>query len=377
MTVLSSGAPGVNWRQVGLFLGVTFLLTWLLNFALRQTGGYTGPATLVTLQLMMLIPAFSALALGMFVFKDSPINFRRLSGAGRLFALYVLAYTLFYFALAAGAMASSEQARALTSLGLPATLLGLVLVVAIRLLRGPGALAGLGLRAGRPIYWLLFGAGFVLFYASQTLLNYLFGLGHPVDTAPLAQQFGMPVETFLIVSGLQSVLVASILGLMLGLGEEYGWRGYLQGELTKLGRIKGVLLVGVIWGVWHAPTVAMGHNYPGYPVLGPVLMVAYTVLMAVVLGYAVLKSGSVWLAAFLHTLNNQTYSFFVTLVHAPDDSVLSFGGGIFGIALTTGIVLLILRDPVWREGQPGPTDLPALEGEIAAKPPLAGLAGRS
>ena len=56
-------------------------------------------------------------------------------------------------------------------------------------------------------------------------------------------------------------------------GEEYGWRGYLQSELFKLGRVRGVLLLGVIWGAYHWPMILMGWNYPGHPLLGLLLIV--------------------------------------------------------------------------------------------------------
>jgi membrane protease YdiL (CAAX protease family) len=135
---------------------------------------------------------------------------------------------------------------------------------------------------------------------------------------------------------------------LISFGEEYGWRGFLQGELVKLGRIKGVLLVGLIWGVWHAPIVAMGHNYPGYPVTGPLAMVVYSVGLAFVLGYAMLKSGSVWLAAFLHGVNNQVLSFLIAMVYKPADPMFSFGLGLYGLLCLAVVVGLILIDPVWR-----------------------------
>ena len=99
------------------------------------------------------------------------------------------------------------------------------------------------------------------------------------------------------------MLLGPILGLVITFGEEYGWRGYLQSELFKLGRVRGVLLLGVIWGVWHWPLILMGYNYPGHPLLGVVLMTLYTMGLGIVLSYAVLKSGSVLLAAFLHALS--------------------------------------------------------------------------
>ena len=66
---------------------------------------------------------------------------------------------------------------------------------------------------------------------------------------------GISSNIFLISAGLQTVLLAPILAIVIAFGEEYGWRGYLQTELFKFGRVRGVLLVGVIWGVWHWPLV--------------------------------------------------------------------------------------------------------------------------
>lgn len=358
MAILNSETSGVNWRQVGLFVGVTFTLTWLLDLFLWLTVGYISPAAGLMLQLQMLLPAFSVMVLGLFFFRGSPLNLRRLHGPARWFVFYYLAYTLIYTLLSIGAVMLHQQFPVFSLTGLAVTLLGLLLVVALRVFRGRDALASIGLVWGKPRYWLLFGAGFVLFYGSQTLLNYLFGLGHSVDVGPLAAQAGMPPDAFLIAAAIQTVLVAPFLGLVIAFGEEYGWRGYLQGELVKMGRVRGILLVGIIWGVWHAPVIAMGHNYPGYPVLGPILMVAYTVALAYVLGYAVLKSGSVWLAAFLHALNNGVYSLLVMTVYTPNDPVSSFGLGLYGLAMMAGIVLLILRDPLWREGRAGPPVVP-------------------
>ncbi|MBT7069590.1 MAG: CPBP family intramembrane metalloprotease, partial [Anaerolineae bacterium] len=67
----------------------------------------------------------------------------------------------------------------------------------------------------------------------------------------------MDIPTYLVAGFLNTTIIGPLLGLVIAFGEEYGWRGYLQGELVKLGRVKGVLWVGVIWGVWHAPAVAM------------------------------------------------------------------------------------------------------------------------
>ena len=104
----------------------------------------------------------------------------------------------------------------------------------------------------------------------------------------------------------------------------------------------------MIWGIWHWPLILMGYNYPGYPLLGLPLTVLFLVGFAVVLGTAVLRSGSVLLAAYLHALNDQTTGFIVFLGYKPFNPVFSFGVGIYGIATLALITLLVLRAPVWR-----------------------------
>jgi hypothetical protein len=94
----------------------------------------------------------------------------------------------------------------------------------------------------------------------------------------------------------------------------------------------------------------MGHNYPGHPLLGSVLMMVYSITLALILGYAVLKSGSVWLAAFLHALNNQVLAFLVLAVYTPNDPVYSFGIGLYSIVLLVIIAgaLLVFDSKEWR-----------------------------
>jgi membrane protease YdiL (CAAX protease family) len=148
-----------------------------------------------------------------------------------------------------------------------------------------------------------------------------------------------------------SLLLSPILNLVFFFGEEYGWRGYLQSELVKLGKVRGLLLVGLIWGVWHTPLIAMGHNYPGYPLAGSVLMVFSTIVLSFFFGFAVLKSRSVWLAAFLHGVNNNIMPFLFAMVFQPDSPVLAFGWGVLGL-LVWGLIiagLLFFWRRWWRE----------------------------
>ena len=217
---------------------------------------------------------------------------------------------------------------------------------------GPQSFAGAGMAFGSFRIWILYGLGLVLFYGLQALLNYVFKFGTLVDIAklyPPGVTAGIPPIALLGSSFLNVIIIGPFLGLIITFGEEYGWRGFLQGELVHLGRIRGVGLLGIIWGVWHWPIILMGFNYPGEPVLGPLLMTGYTVVLSYFLAYAVFKSKGVWTAAYLHALSNQTLAFFMTGVVMPVSIVMSFGIGIPGLVLSALVILLILRDPIWKE----------------------------
>jgi len=64
---------------------------------------------------------------------------------------------------------------------------------------------------------------------------------------------------------------------------------------------------------------------------------------------AVFKSKGTWSASSLHALNNQSLSFFVLVVVAPTSTLYSFGMGLPALLLGAIVVLLLLRDPVWKE----------------------------
>jgi membrane protease YdiL (CAAX protease family) len=183
----------------------------------------------------------------------------------------------------------------------------------------------------------------------------VFKLGQGVDLKTAFPQLAvtnLPASALTLLLAVQMVIIGPFLGLIIAFGEEYGWRGYLQTELTRLGRIRGVFLVGVIWGIWHWPVIWMGYNYPGQPILGSIAMVVWCILLGYFFSYAVFKSHGVWTAAYLHALNNQALSFFALALVTPTSILYSFGIGVPSLVLAAIVVLLILRDPVWKVSDP-------------------------
>ena len=116
--------------------------------------------------------------------------------------------------------------------------------------------------------------------------------------APLSPELVVAIQLF------AALTVGPAINTVFAVGEEFGWRAYLLPKLLPLGPRRAVVAVGVIWGVWHWPVIAMGYNYgfgyPGAPWTGMLAMVWMTTATGTFLAWVTLRSGSVWPAALGH-----------------------------------------------------------------------------
>jgi len=94
----------------------------------------------------------------------------------------------------------------------------------------------------------------------------------------------------------------SLVAMILGAGEELGWRGYLQEQLIqRFGLSRGIISLGLMWSFWHLPLLLAGYNYSENTVLGalvlsPMLLVAASFFMA----WLTLRTRNFWPAALAH-----------------------------------------------------------------------------
>jgi membrane protease YdiL (CAAX protease family) len=178
-------------------------------------------------------------------------------------------------------------------------------------------------------------------------LTWLLGLGQP--DWQLADFYGgmisagvpagdMPSPgSFLPVLFVASLFIGPTLNGIFGFGEELGWRGYLLPKLMPLGKPKAYTILGVIWGLWHAPLVLVGFNYPGYPILGVLWMMGLMTALGIYLNELTLQNRSSILAGWAHgAFNGQAYG--VWRILFPNVNPL-LGGitGLVGIAVWAGI----------------------------------------
>ena len=113
-----------------------------------------------------------------------------------------------------------------------------------------------------------------------------------------------PVSVYAPLIFLQSVTLGAVVGSVATFGEEFGWTGYLLIKLLPLGRWRAAMLYGVIWGLWHAPVIAAGWNYPGHPTAGVPMMCLLTLTFALSQTALRIRSGSVVLTSFAHACLN-------------------------------------------------------------------------
>lgn len=126
-------------------------------------------------------------------------------------------------------------------------------------------------------------------------------------------------------------------------GEEYGWRGVLTEELRPLGVLRANLVIGALWGLWHAPIIiGLGHNYGSQWALGVPMMVTWTIPFSFLLAWVRAKARSILAPAVLHGSFNAGVGVFAMVI---------IGGNLF-IALPVGwllvAVLTVLAIIAWR-----------------------------
>jgi membrane protease YdiL (CAAX protease family) len=135
------------------------------------------------------------------------------------------------------------------------------------------------------------------------------------------QLYGMPFPLIYgLVMGIISGMLAGVtVNAAAAFGEELGWRGFLQKHLGFLGFWKSSLLIGLIWGFWHAPVVVRGFNYPEHPVIGVFVMALWTALLSPIFSYVRLRAGSVLAASVIHGTLNGTAALAIMGVRGGSD----------------------------------------------------------
>lgn len=138
------------------------------------------------------------------------------------------------------------------------------------------------------------------------------------------------------------LFLKSVQELPLGVGEEYGWRGYMLPRLLQLGELRATLVLGVVWGLWHLPMMVLGLNYPGQdPLLASLVFMLFVMLMSFPFTWLFLWSrGSVLVVALFHiALDVFTDTFCSPQCLPGSNQLLASSAGLISSALLLVIVV--------------------------------------
>ena len=149
----------------------------------------------------------------------------------------------------------------------------------------------------------------------------------------------IPIGVIMSAQILFAIILAPFINVFFTMGEELGWRGFLLPQLLPLGQRKAMLISGVIWGVWHAPAIMQGHNYPGYPILGSFMMIILCVLLGTILSWMYLNTKSPWVAALGHGAFNAIAG--LPILFFQPGFNMAFGGTLAAPTAWIGMALFI------------------------------------
>ncbi len=163
---------------------------------------------------------------------------------------------------------------------------------------------------------------------------------------------GLTIPLLLVISAVQCVLYLPLFNGLLGLGEEVGWRGVMYPVLKeKLGRAKGMILGGILWGAWHWPMMILagyeyGKDYLGAPFLGMALFCLFATAAGIFLDVLYEKTECIWIPSIGHGAINGAGTLPLLLMRAEDADQMLLGPAPLGIIamipmIVVAVVMLI------------------------------------
>lgn len=162
---------------------------------------------------------------------------------------------------------------------------------------------------------------------------------------------GLTPLAMVLVTLLQGATFAGAFNALFAVGEEAGWRGFLQPQLQQLlgCRVKASIAGGIIWGAWHWPVMLLagyeyGFGYWGEPWLGMGLFCLVCVCLNTMLELVYEKTGSIWAAAVAHGAFNATAAAPMLVLNMADPGQPTVGPLLIGIVP----LLPMLAVTVWR-----------------------------
>ena len=164
---------------------------------------------------------------------------------------------------------------------------------------------------------------------------------------------GLTYPAYVLVSVVSCLTYAPLINMVLAVGEEAGWRGFLYPQLkAKFGKRRGWLIGGVIWGMWHWPLMWLigyeyGTDYAGFPIVGMLVFCIFTTAAGILCDRLYEKTKCIWIPSIFHGAINAAGTVPMALCIANTGSAILLGpaphGVIAGLPMIIGAVILLYK----------------------------------
>ena len=289
-------------KQLKLFLLIAFALPYLLGIVMGYAY-YRGMDVTCFANAQMFYPAAGIMLATLLVKKEDPLIPKR-------FYICFITLTAAILLVTVGSVIIPDmQGMALLN---GVIIIGSLVSWIFLLIEHKEKRAAYGLTGAHAKMSVVMVALFLLLYFGRFFLSALLG-GSLDETVNLFKD-----STFYSIA-LLSLPINFFLIFTTFFGEEYGWRYYFAPYLQKrFGKIKGVLLLGVLWGIWHLP-INVFYYSPGTWLQSILAQQSTCIAMGIFFTYAYMKTNNIWVPVTLHFLNNSL----IAALNYGDVSVIS------------------------------------------------------
>lgn len=148
---------------------------------------------------------------------------------------------------------------------------------------------------------------------------------------------GLTYPVYILISVVGCLTYAPLFNMFPAVGEEAGWRGFLYPQLkAKFGRRKGLLIGGVIWAIWHWPSIWLigyeyGTDYVGFPVVGMLIFCIFATTSGILCDWLYEKSKCIWIPSILHGAINAAGTIPAFICKANTGSAVLLGPAPMGV----------------------------------------------
>ena len=156
---------------------------------------------------------------------------------------------------------------------------------------------------------------------------------------------GLTYPMYILISVIGCLTYAPLINMVLALGEEAGWRGFLYPQLkAKFGKGKGWLIGGIIWGIWHWPVMWLigyeyGTDYVGFPIVGMLVFCIFTTAAGILCDWLYEKTDCIWIPSLFHGAINAAATVPLAICIANTGSAILLGPAPHGVLAGLPLIL--------------------------------------